>query len=223
MRLGKVTAESLFPLDLLQDLAARDEARLLKEAAEDEQDEALDKEDDQDEDEEGDDDDDEEDDLDEDFSKPFAVIPKMTEKRVLVGETVCVIGTYNELQRGLLPKKGSSTPNRLIRGTAEQVAKKARGSILSRFFGGLIVLAIANGAVYGAMQAYLHSTETIQRRQQAAFQAIQNDDAAKLKTLLHRGLDPNIKDSNGWTLLKRANQFGKDDLAQILREHGGTE
>lgn len=224
IRLGNVTVESLFPLDLLQDLAARDEARLLKEGPdmddeeEDEDDEEELDEDDEDADEEGDDDD-----LDEDFSKPFAVIPKMTEKRVAIGETVCVIGTYNELQRGLLPKRGGSTPNRLIRGSAEDVAKNSRKAMVSRFFGGLIVLVIANAAVFGIMQLYLRSPDTISRRQDDAFQAVQGDNAAKLKSLLHRGVDPNAQDSNGRTLLKRANELGREDLAKILREAGAKE
>ncbi len=221
MRLGNVTVESLFPLDLLQDLAARDEARLLK--AGPDMNEEIEEEEEEDLDEDEDDDvDEDEEDYDEDFSKPFAVIPRMTEKRVAVGETVCVIGTYNELKRGLLPKRGSS-PNRLIRGSAEGVAKKARSSMVSRFFGGLIILVIANAAVYGAMQLYLRSPDTIRRREQDAFHAIQGDKPARLKTLLHRGVDPNAQDSNGRTLLKRASELGRDDLVKLLREAGAKE
>ena len=227
MRLGKVSLESLFPLDLLQELAARDEARLLSQGPQDEAkaDQEQIEEDEPDDEEFDDDEDFDEEELAASTGIPAstAVLPKMTEKRVHIGDRVCAVGTYNELQRGLLPKGRGSTPNRLIRGSAEDLAKKSRGSMARQFFGGLLVLIIANAAVYGVMQAYLRSTDMIQRRQQAAFQAIQNDDAAKLKTLLHRGLDPNIKDSNGWTLLKRANKFEKDDLAKILRDHGGTE
>ena len=219
LRLGNVTAESLFPLDLLQELAARDEARLLK-AGPDRDDEM--EEEDEDADEEDEDDEDEVD-FDEELSLSSSLLPRMTEKRVAVGDTVCVIGTYNELQRGLLPKRGGSTPNRLIRGSAEDVAKKARSSMFSRLFGGLIGLIIANAAVYGAMQAFLHFPDTIRRRQSDAFQAIQNDDAAKLKTLLHRGLDPNLPSANGRTLLKQAEERGRDELVKILREGGAKQ
>ena len=73
--------------------------------------------------------DDEEFDDDEDFDEeelaasagiptPTSVLPKMTEKRVNIGDKVCAVGTYNELQQGLLPKGRGSTPNRLIRGSA---------------------------------------------------------------------------------------------------------
>ncbi|MFN0019521.1 MAG: hypothetical protein ACKVP0_14775 [Pirellulaceae bacterium] len=225
MRLGKVTADSLFPLDLLQDLAARDEARLLKQGPDmDDADEEDEEEDEDLAEDEGDDEAEEDDgELDEDFSQPFAVLPKMTEKRVAVGETVCVIGIYNELQRGLLPKKGSSTPNRLIRGSAEEVAKKARSAIASQFFGGLIVLVLANAVIFGAMQIYLRSPETIRRRQREAFQAIQEDRPAKLRTLLHRGVNPNSQDSNGRTLLKKAKELGRDELTKILQEAGAKD
>ena len=224
LRLGNVTAESLFPLDLLEGLAARDEARLLKHGPDtDEDDEDDETSEGDEEDPENEEDEDDDDAFDEDFSQSFAIIPKMTEKRVLVGDTVCAIGTYNELQRGLLPKRGSSTPNRLIRGSAEDVAKKARGSMVSRFFGGLVVLIIANAAVVGVMQLYLRSPDTIRRRQQEAFQAVQGDKPAKLKTLLHRGVDPDARDSDGRTLLKRANELGREDVANILREAGAKE
>jgi ankyrin repeat protein len=95
--------------------------------------------------------------------------------------------------------------------------------MVSRFFGGLIVLVIANAAVFGVMQLYLRSPDTIRRRQQDAFQAVQGDNAARLKTLLHRGLDPNRPDDNGQTLLMRANELGREDLAKILREAGAKE
>jgi hypothetical protein len=224
MRLGNVTAESLFPLDLLQRLAARDEARLLREGPQVDEEEA--EQDEEDAEEFDDEEFDDEEFNDEEFEKDQAAatgLPRMTEKRVEIGETVCVIGTYNELQRGLLPKKGGSTPNRLIRGSAEDVAKKARGSMFSRFFGGLIVLAIANAAVFGVMQLYLRSPDTIRRREQDAFQAVQGDKPARLKTLLHRGVNPNARDPNGWTLLQRADGLKREEIGKILREAGAKE
>ena len=232
MRLGNAGVETLFPLDLLQSLAAQDEARLLSRGPLLEENNQDAKEEEEYENEQDDEDDefDDDDDFDEDaltesggIPTSTSVLPKMKEKRVAVGDIVCAIGTYNELQRGLLPKGRGSTPNRLICGSAEDVVKKARGSMVSQFFGGLIALVIANAAVYGAMQAYVHSADTIRRRQQDALQAIQNDDAAKLTTLLHRGLDPNLPDLNGQTPLKRANELGRDNLAKILRDAGATQ
>ncbi len=223
MRLGNVGVETLFPLDLLENLAALEEARLLNSGTDDS---AMSDEDDDDSDDEFNEDDEfDEDDLSAtpDSPLPSAVLPKMKEKRVPVGDAVCVIGTYHELQRGLLPKGRGSSPNRLIRGSAEDVVKKSRGSMASQFFGGLIALVIVNAVVFGVMQAYLHSSDTIRRRQRDAFQAIQDNNAARLRTILHRGLDPNLPDANNRTLLKQANELGRDDLARILRDAGANQ
>ncbi|MBC7853326.1 MAG: hypothetical protein IAF94_07815, partial [Pirellulaceae bacterium] len=109
MRLGNIGVETLFPLELLQGLAAREEARLLRDGPDDEVED-----DDEDEDEDLNDDDDDEvddEDADEDFDEEelaaesgvpasSALLPTMKEKRVMVGDTVCAIGVYHELQRG---------------------------------------------------------------------------------------------------------------------------
>jgi hypothetical protein len=147
----------------------------------------------------------------------------MTEKRIEIGENVCVIGTYNEMQRGLLPRARGRRPNRLIRGTAEKVEQQSRKSLVSRLLGGLIGLIVVNAAVYGVMQAYLRFPETISRRQQEAFHAVEQGNVSKLKGLLHRGVDANTRDSNGRTLLKVARSRNDDDVVAILREAGAHE
>ncbi|MCA9023035.1 MAG: hypothetical protein KDA74_22955, partial [Planctomycetaceae bacterium] len=95
----------------------------------------------------------------------YSTLPKMTEKRIDVGEPVCVIGKFNESQQGLLPAAGSTQPNRLIRGTLEALEKKSRSSFYSRLLGGLVVLIIVNAVVYGMTHLYQHSPENINRRQ----------------------------------------------------------
>lgn len=158
-----------------------------------------------------------------DLAFSYSSLPKMTEKRIDVGEPVCVIGKYNELRQGLLPEPGSTQPNRLIRGTLEELEKKSRSSLYSRLLGGLLVLIIVNAAAYGVTYLYQHSPDTIQRRQQDALQAINKDDEAKLKALLHRGLDPNFKDQNGQTLLDHAREMHRDNMTNILRNAGARE
>lgn len=169
------------------------------------------------------------DDFDEDnlnsdeMSFSFSALPRMTEKRIDVGEAVCVIGSYNELQQGLLPRKGSTQPNRLIRGTLDQLEKKSRSSFFTRLLGGLLILIIVNAAAYGVTQIFLHSPDTINQRQQEASQAIQNDDAGKLQELLRRGLDPNIRDKNGRTLLDQAIELRRHHMANLLRNAGARQ
>jgi hypothetical protein len=235
MRLGNVSAESLFPVELLESLIQREEAGLqhtenaaappsavtkLPKEYEGEQDLPDD---------EFDNDEIDDDDFDDDDLQPgsssgsTAVIPKMTEKRIGIGENVCVIGTYNEMQRGLLPRARGRRPNRLIRGTAEKVEQQSRKSLVSRLLGGLIGLIVVNVAVYGVMQAYLRFPETISRRQQEAFHAAEQGNVSKLKALLHRGVDANTRDSNGRTLLKVARSRNHDDVATILLAAGAKD
>lgn len=87
------------------------------------------------------------DDLDDEADDLFDVLPTLIEKRVEPGEEVVVFGTYNEARRGLMPRKGSTTVNRLKRGTAQEVAAKLRTSVMSNLIGGLLVLAILHGVI----------------------------------------------------------------------------
>lgn len=106
--------------------------------------------------------DDEDEDEDDDFlrhdSRP--ALPKMTEKRVAVGEEVCAIGIYDERRRGLLPRSRGRQPNRLIRGAPDEIIRSSRASFVRNLVGGLIALIVIHAALYGVMQAYLRSEET---------------------------------------------------------------
>lgn len=88
-----------------------------------------------------------------------ASLPKMTEKRIGVGEQVCVIGVYSEMKRGLLPPAGSGKPNRLIRGSADQVEQRSRSAFFRNLLGSFLALVVIHAGVYGVMQAYLHSLQ----------------------------------------------------------------
>jgi len=104
---------------------------------------------------------------DDDVEDEFALsIPRMKETLVGVGEQVCVIGVYDEMRRGLLPPKPGRSPNRLIRGSADQIEQKSRSSLFRNLIGSLVALIVIHVAIYGMMQAYLHSPEG-QRRHEA--------------------------------------------------------
>ncbi len=94
---------------------------------------------------------------DDDGSGPLAAWPKLTEKRVAVGEPVCAVGIYNEMRRGLLPPGRGRTPNRLLRGSVEQIEDKSRRAFLRNLIGSLVALVIIHTAIYGVMQAYLRA------------------------------------------------------------------
>jgi len=76
---------------------------------------------------------------------------------VAVGEPVCAVGIYNEMRRGLLPPGRGRTPNRLLRGSVEQIEDKSRRAFFRNLIGSLVALVIIHAATYGVMQAYLRA------------------------------------------------------------------
>jgi len=75
------------------------------------------------------------------------LLPTLAEKRVETGEQVVVFGTYDETHRGLLPRKGSTNMNRMMRGMAEEVSGQLRRSARKYVIGGLLVLALLHGVI----------------------------------------------------------------------------
>jgi hypothetical protein len=144
-------------------------------------------------------------------------IPRMTEKRVAVGESVCAIGIYNELRGGLLPPRGSTQPNRLIRGSAEALEKKSRSALKGYFFGGLFFLVMSHVVAFGVMQIYLHSDELAQRRESESSDAVVKEDIARLEGLVRRGMDVNQRDASGTTLLVKSRSI---EVTSWLLDHG---
>jgi hypothetical protein len=141
----------------------------------------------------------------------------MTEKRIDVGDEVCVIGTYNELRRGLLPAARGRQANRLFRGSAEEVMKGCRGKAASHLLGGLLFLVVANAATFGVMQAYRYSDDLARHRQQASLEAIDKGDIDRLEGLVRRGMDVNVRQPGGVPLLSKVD---KPELVEWLLTHG---
>jgi hypothetical protein len=214
IKLGKVSLDELFPPSLNEDLlkmARLEEQHPERFAADrelevEEEDEELDDELDADDEEESDDD------------VHFATqVPKMVEKRVNVGEHVCAIGIYNEMKRGLLPPRGSTTPNRLLRGTAEQIEKRSRAAIWQNIVGSLIALVIVHAAILLVSQVFLHSDETIRDRQRRVENAVRNGDQSTLESLARRGFDLNYRDTDGRSLLMKTDS---PEMVRWLIERG---
>jgi hypothetical protein len=201
-KLGKVTLDELFPATLDTDLLnmAKQEAEQPEVEDEDEEDNENDE------------------DFDDDQGPVLLTEPpKLVEKRVDVGEHVCAIGIYNEMRRGLLPPRGSTSPNRLLRGTAEQIQKRSRAAMFQNFVGGLVGLAVIHGFIVLAMFLYRHSEETIRDQRHRAEQAVRSNQPEKLEPLLRRGFDINAKNPEGRTLLMEAEH---PEMITWLHEHG---
>ena len=142
MRLGQVTVDDLFPpetVEGLERLALWEKSQGLdgSEAEEDEEEDA--------------DIDDADEMAAEDDGPPHIPLPQMSETRVEVGEPVCVIGIYNAERGGLVPASSKGPPNRLLRGTATELAASERAKTVRHFLGGLMGLALAHGVIYLAI------------------------------------------------------------------------
>lgn len=213
IRLGKIPLPKLFPLELEAEI----DRKLLVEQGSAASGKPYDDANDDDEEDEDEVDDDElNDDLDlTDYSKPE--VPRMKEKRVEIGQEVCAIGRYNELRGGLLPPRGSTTPNRLIRGSADQLERKSRSSMVSFIVGGIVGFLLVHGVAFGVMQAYLRSPEMVRFRQTEAFKAVEKGDLARLDRLVRRGMDINIRNSSGESPLLAAKEIA---VVSWLIEHG---
>ncbi len=148
---------------------------------------------------------------------PPTSIPKLVEKLVPVGEQVCAIGIYDEMRRGLVPPPGSTKPNRLLRGTADQIEAQLRRKVVAQLLAGLIGLAIIHAAIFAVIALYQHSPEIVRDQQQRATQAVSQGDTTALEPLVHRGLNINFRDAQGRSLL----EFAPDaKTAGWLLEHG---
>ncbi len=213
IRIGKISLPDLFPPELeaaidaqlqadAEKAAARAATNPSEATADSASDDELDDEDDlDDEDFDEDDIDDEEDWEDDELATLPPTVPKMTEKRVHIGQEVCAIGRYDALRGGLVPARGSTTPNRLIRGTADKIIARSRSSVSSHLIGGLIALVIVHAGTFGIMQAYIRSPEMQRHWRDQAATAVANKDLPKLEEAIQRGYDINARNTSNNTLL----------------------
>lgn len=133
LQLTKATVEDIFPAEVDAEVATW---KLTERAGEDEDDEDLAPETESGE-----------------VYTPTAM-PKMIEKRVPVGQQVCAFGVYDQARGGLIRRPGSMTANRLVQGSADAVEKQLRSKLIANGLGGLIVLLLVHGAIFGAHTVY---------------------------------------------------------------------
>jgi hypothetical protein len=198
LQLKKVDPQKLFPDDL--EAAWQQIHREMPSADEDDEEELED--DDLDADSEDDDDDLDEDDSSESLSA--VQLPTLIENRIEAGDKVCVIGKYDEMQRGIRPTGAGMQALRLIRGDVATLEKKSRSSLSSHLLGGIFFLIVAHAVTYGAMMLFLYSGSNIRKREQDAFSAAEKGDVKKLARLEQQKLILDVQDSDGQTLLMRA-------------------
>ncbi|MGC4005021.1 MAG: ankyrin repeat domain-containing protein [Pirellulales bacterium] len=211
MRLGKRTYDDLFPPHFdaeMERLKAKYGSTFDAEDDADEDD--LDDEDSDDDRNQNDESD--ESDLDRDDGTPGYEIPGMKEKRILDGESVVVIGVYDEMRGGLVPPGRGGPPNRLFRDTLEARREKASRAVVSNLLGGLFGLVAIHAVIFGVMWVFLHSDATLRDRSRRMTNAVAKPDLTEIDDLLRRGFDVNTRDHQGRTPLLHA-----DDDAVIVK------
>ena len=161
MQLGKVSLDELFPpetVEGLQRLAAWEAEQNAAggQSASDEDDLDDDDEDDEfDDDLSGDEGDDQEQPNREatGLRPPRMKLPKLTEKRVGVGEQVCVIGRYNAERGGLLPSGSKGPVNWLSPGMASELAAGERARVARLVTIGVVGLVVVHAVILVVMAA----------------------------------------------------------------------
>lgn len=143
--------------------------------------------------------------------------PRLIEKRVAPGESVCVIGLYNELHRGLRPTKKSGPPNRLFVGEPEKIAATFRSDARSWLMGSIIGAVIVHLVMLLVIFLYQNSDAVRRDRLRDAENGVKNDNIATVETLYRRGYDLNTPNSQGETHLMQVKSAA---MARFLIEHG---
>jgi hypothetical protein len=142
----------------------------------------------------------------------------MRERLVTPGQEVTAIGIYSAERHGLIAKGVSSAIQLRPGGTKDArrlILQKAR----SGFAAGLVLLLVTHGM--GAAVLYL--SETRYRRvptteQESALRiAIQDNDVEGVRRVIRRGVNPNITDANGNTLL---HDLRDATMVKVLTEAG---
>jgi hypothetical protein len=158
---------------------------------------------------------DEEDDEDGHSGIPGA--PQLVEKYIEPGAAVCVFGVFSQEHRALVPKLAEhSVSLQIMRGTPDEIERQLRGSMIARFVGGLIALAVVHLALWGGTQLHLHHPSTKKARQADLEHAIRQDDLPAIERLLKKGIDPNGGEADRNLLA----DVKSPEVAQLLLAHG---
>ncbi|HTN73959.1 MAG TPA: ankyrin repeat domain-containing protein, partial [Pirellulaceae bacterium] len=142
-------------------------------------------------------------------------IPLFIERRVHNGEAVCVIGRFDAEKNGLVPR-GSGRLNRLLPGDADTIDRRLHSSAVLSFWGGLFVLVLTHGIIYGGTYLYANSPEVRRARTEEVTKAIEANDLPALTKLIERGIKlPPLEHDKSLIM-----QASEPAVVAFLIEHG---
>jgi hypothetical protein len=142
----------------------------------------------------------------------------MRERLVTPGQQVTAIGIYSAERRGLIAKD-MSTMIQLRPGGTKDAQRLILRQSRSSFVAGLVLLLVT----HGMGGAFLYLSETRYKRaptseQESALRiAIQNTDVEGIRRVIRQGVNPNVTDANGNTLL---HDLRDADMVKVLTGAG---
>lgn len=146
---------------------------------------------------------------------------EVDEQVIKHGEQVCILGTYNAAKDGLVPDMSEGQLNRFIAGSPEKLVGKMRLRIIPNIFGGIFFLVASIGGSYGALAARERSSDIRQRKSEALFNAVREQDAAEVRRLIRRGAPLEELDGNWCTPLMIADS--PEVIAELIRAGADLE
>jgi len=116
--------------------------------------------------------------------------PRLSERRIAVGQKVLAIGKYNAETESFSTTTGTVFQRpRLLRSSLSEALTKARGSRRSLLLGGVLSFLIIHGIALGVFWIYFHSTATQKKFREQLRTAVEQDDLTRLAILQERGVD----------------------------------
>lgn len=145
--------------------------------------------------------------------------PRLSERRIRVGQKVLAIGKYNAETESFSTTTGTVFQRpRLLRSSLKEALAKARSSRRGYFIGGFLVFLLFHGIGMGLLWVHFHSEETQKTFRQQLETAVKEGDLERLAILQDRGveLDQGVDtDDNRPLHLART-----AEVARFLVEHG---
>jgi hypothetical protein len=146
--------------------------------------------------------DDEDDDLEDedDVDEPVAprrggsgYRPQLAEKRIEPGQSVVIVGRYDEIRQGIV--SGGTQLVKIYLEDVESVAHKLASTRRSYLFGGLLTLVIVNAGAWAAPEIYRRSDDAQHAWRQQIEKAVNEGDIQTIDKLRKRGADLNARRS----------------------------
>jgi ankyrin repeat protein len=136
------------------------------------------------------------------------------ERLVLPGQQVNAVGKYSTERRGLIAE-GMASLIQLRPGDAQTASRKMVGSAWSTLAIGTLFFVVCHAFIVGVffMSETRYKRVSASQQESALRIAVQNRSAEEVQRVIRQGVDPNVHDSNGRTVL---HDLREADMVRVL-------